>query len=1760
MNHNVRLNSKENHLAFIAGGGEMGERTRAYDWSNTAIGPVAEWPQSLKIAVRIMLESRYAMWLGWGPDFTFFYNDAYARMTLGPKHPWALGRSAREVWSEIWHDIGPRAESVVRTGEATWDEGLLLFLERQGFPEETYHTFSYSPLPDDHGDVGGMLCVVTEDTERTIGERRLRTLRELAARTNEDAKSAEEACLTAVLTLAENQQDLPFVLIYLLDAQAKTARLAGATGLQEETSASPRYIDLASKESQKSSWPLRAVLESCRTEVVTDLGTRFGRMPGGVWPESTERAVVLPMAKPGQARLSGFVVAGTSPRLVFDDGYKGFMELLASQVATTVTNARAYEEERRRAESLAELDRAKTTFFSNVSHEFRTPLALMLGPVEDILASANGEFPAQSRELLEVVHRNALRMQKLVNMLLDFSRIEAGRVQACYEPVDLASLTAELASNFRSACQRAGLELVVNCPPLPEPVYVDVEMWEKIVLNLLSNAFKFTLEGRIEVALRKAERGVVELSVRDTGTGIPANQLPLLFERFHRVEGAKGRTQEGSGIGLALVRELARLNNGDVRVQSELGQGSVFTVTLLLGKAHLPDDRITASRTLASTALGASIYVEEAMRWLPDLQQSESFHKAHSNGERNGMETGCVKSVAAETRPRILLADDNADMRDYIRRLLAGRYAVTAVADGLAARDAVFGNTPDLLLSDVMMPGLDGFGLLKALRADPRTQGLPIILLSARAGEEARVEGLKASADDYLTKPFSAKELLARIDSALEIARLRREALIQQRQLLGEVEEQRNWLRVTLSSIGDAVIATDNAGRVSFLNPVAEMLTGWPQDEARGRSLEEIFVITNEITARPVENPVSKVLHEGRIIGLANHTVLTAKDGTKRPIDDSAAPIRNADGATQGVVLIFRDVTEQKRSEAVLTGQKRVLEQIVQGVSLPDILDALCEIIEGQSPDKIIATVLLLDKERSHLRSVAGRRMPGAYAHAVDGVKIGPCVGSCGTAAYRGESVVVSDIAADPLWTNFRDTALGHGLRACWSTPILSSRGKVLGTFAVYYFRPHHPSGNEFQLVDILTRTAAIAIERLQAEEALREAHTTLRSFYDTSPVMMGVVEVDADKDDILHLTDNAATGRFWGVNPAYLSRRRASELGVPAPILQEWVRHYRESGSMGSPIRFEYPHAISGNTRWLSAIVCCIERLPDGRTRCSYVAEDVTERKQVEETLRKQSERLRLLWEAATVLLTTDNPDAMLRTLFDKIAPHFALDTYFNFLVNESGDGLYLCSCTGIPEDEARKINRLEFGQAVCGTVALRKQPIAATYIQASDEPMVQLVKRYGVRAYACNPLLVDGQLLGTLSFASRSRDTFDADDLEFLGTICRYVTVAYQRLRLVQQLRDQDRRKDEFLATLAHELRNPLAPIRNSLQILKIPRLDTTTLERSREMMERQVHQLVRLVDDLLDVSRVMRGKIELRKEKIELAAVAARAVETVQPLIEAQGHELTVNLPSESLPLDADPIRLAQVIGNLLTNAAKYTEPNGRIWLTAQREGHVAVLSVRDSGIGIAPDMLPHIFELFVQVDHAATRSQGGLGIGLTLVKNLVGMHHGTVEAHSAGLGRGSEFVVRLPLMLQEYGNGIEDVKDEQQPEFAHSARHRLLVVDDNRDAAESLAMLLRLYGHEVRVANDGFTALEIVKEYTPALVFLDIGMPTMDGYEVARRLRQQSSLKNVRLAALTGWGQQEDRRRTAEAGFDHHLVKPPEPAVLESLLANLEISRN
>jgi PAS domain S-box-containing protein len=373
------------------------------------------------------------------------------------------------------------------------------------------------------------------------------------------------------------------------------------------------------------------------------------------------------------------------------------------------------------------------------------------------------------------------------------------------------------------------------------------------------------------------------------------------------------------------------------------------------------------------------------------------------------------------------------------------------------------------------------------------------------------------------------------------------------------------------------------------------------------------------------------------------------------------------------------------------------------------------------------------------------------------------------------------------------------------------------------------------------------------------------------------------------------------------------------------------------------------------------------------------------------------------------------------------------------------------------------------------------------------------------------------------------------------------------LEELRTADRQKNEFLAMLAHELRNPLAPMRNALHIMKMPGADAAIADRSRDMMERQLHHLVRLVDDLLDVSRIISGKIDLRRQPMELTGAVERAIETAHPILEARGHTLQVELPHEPVWLDADLVRLAQVIANLLTNAAKYTEHAGQIRLTVEREGETVVLGVRDPGIGLAPEMLSRIFDVFVQADPSLARSQGGLGIGLTLVKRVVEMHGGTIEVRSAGLGLGSEFVVRLPALALN----ADVLAAETAGPRAHvtdALRRRVLVVDDNVDAADSITSILRLSGYDVRCVYDGLSALDAAGAYLPDVVVLDIGLPGLDGYEVARRLRAQPRFARTPIVAVTGYGQESDRNRARDAGFDAHLTKPVDPAALQAFIAS------
>jgi signal transduction histidine kinase len=427
-------------------------------------------------------------------------------------------------------------------------------------------------------------------------------------------------------------------------------------------------------------------------------------------------------------------------------------------------------------------------------------------------------------------------------------------------------------------------------------------------------------------------------------------------------------------------------------------------------------------------------------------------------------------------------------------------------------------------------------------------------------------------------------------------------------------------------------------------------------------------------------------------------------------------------------------------------------------------------------------------------------------------------------------------------------------------------------------------------------------------------------------------------------------------------------------------------------------------------------------------------------------------------------------------------------------------------------------------------------------------------MRGWLAAPLVGrDGRNLGLIQLSDKCDGEFTAEDEAVLVQLAQMASVAIENARLVKDLVDADRRKDEFLATLAHELRNPLAPIRNALQIMRLAGGGGAAVEKARPMMERQLDQMVRLVDDLLDVSRISRGKLELRKARLDLAAVMTSAVEASRPLIEEMGHDLEIALPARPVAVEADFTRLAQVFITLLNNAAKYSDRGGRIRLAAERHGDEVRVSVRDTGIGIAADQLPRLFEMFSQVGSALERSQGGLGIGLSLVKRLVEMHGGRIEARSEGLGRGSEFVVRLPVDAEQPGGQAEEGRREKGCEPKGALR--ILVVDDNRDGADSLSGLLAALGNDTCTAYDGAEAVAAAGEFRPDVILLDIGLPKLNGYEACRRIRQLPGGSGVVLIAQTGWGQEEDRQRTREAGFDRHLVKPVDPEELMQLLAGL-----
>lgn len=1004
--------------AAFEAGGEMGRRLRDMDWSASPIGHPASWPASLANAVSMMLASKAQIVMFWGDEQLAFYNDAY-RPTIGAKHPQALAQPARRHWAELWDVLGPLLAGVRESGQAFSGTDHPFVLDRYGFLEETYFDVSYDPIRIEDGSVGGIFCIVTETTGRVINERRLRALADLGAGLT-GLTGDRELAQQAAEVFARHTADVPFALVYLTDAMSDGDVLAASGNVR------PDQLLIAPGAARPAS--LAGVLAGGAP--VSAPGTDYlTEVPDGAAAD----VLVLPLTAATEP--AGALVVGVSTRLVLTDDYRTFFDLTAAQISNALATQRAYEQERARSAELAALDQAKTNFFANVSHEFRTPLTLILGPLEDALGDP--DLPGRFEQPLVVMHRNSLRLLKLVNTVLDFSRLETGRLRAFYQPTDLADYTAGLASTFRSATERAGLDLVVECPPLPAPVFVDRDMWEKIVLNLLSNALKFTFDGEITVRVRAVD-GAAQLEVADTGVGIDTEDLPKIFDRFHRVNGTRSRTHEGTGIGLALVRELAELHGGTAAVRSEVGRGSVFAVTVPLGAGHLPADRVAPGEVSATRSDATWLYLEETARWGYD--------------EPAGAYPPVAVDAPRQSGGRVLVADDNADLREHVTRLLAPHWEVVTAPDGLAAFEAAVRSPFDLVLTDVMMPRLDGVGLVKRLRAEPATRHVPIVVLSARAGAGDAVQGLAAGADDYLVKPFSGQELVARVRSNVELGQLRGQIIARLRALADAavaINTARTTTEVLRAAAQHALILMD-AGRA-----VASVPGGRYEADGGGRSPEDESMAValagvageplGELRVWPLEDGSSEaeqaaLAQLGRLVGVrlenarlyeAEHRIATTLQHSLLPeslpqLPGAILASRYLPGTADvevggdwydaiavpdgGLALVIGDVVGKGVPAAAVMGQLRnaLRAYLLEGYDPGEALTRLNRLV-ASAGRRSFATVscLIFDPPSGRLRfASAGHPAPltvtadGEVNHLFDRA-LGPPVGALPSAGYE---------------------------------------------------------------------------------------------------------------------------------------------------------------------------------------------------------------------------------------------------------------------------------------------------------------------------------------------------------------------------------------------------------------------------------------------------------------------------------------------------------------------------------------------------------------------------------------------------------------------------------------------------------------------------------------------------------------------------------------------------------------------------------------
>jgi len=1081
-------NEQEARQALFAGPGAAREALRAVEWETTALGRVLAWPSALKAVVASMLGSGFATCIAWGPAFSQLYNDAWIGV-LGRKHPGAASAPSHVTWQELWPSFAGTYRRVLETSQTSYMEDLLVELTRPGQPEEAYFTLSCSPLVDDAGAVQGVMTIAAETTQRVLAQRRLVALRALTSAMS-GAGTVTEACQRAEQQLAELARDLPFVLLYRVDVSGQLATLAAASGVAAGSATAPYSIDLMPI---PGIWPIGRVVREGHALRIDDLAARVPAFHAGTWPEPPASAMLLPVRVESDP-LGAVLVVGLSPRIAFDRAYEDFVEQLAQQFGASLTDARLRESARERLNRMAELDRAKTEFFSNVSHEFRTPLALILAPLEDVRVRAAASVELQWE--VDVAARNAKRLLNLVDTLLDFSQIEAGRLRAHFELLDLAALTRDIASLFRSAVERVGLEFHVECPPLSTLVTVDRQMWEQIVSNLLANALKHTFEGAITVRLLDIGQHV-ELTVSDTGVGIPGAELANVFQRFHRVRGTRARTDEGVGIGLAMVQELVDLHHGRVRARSKPGQGSAFTVWLSRRVAGAFSRQQPAQRAVRNVALQLA---EEADRWTAPSPEP-------SMAEVEESVLGPPKSEVPARVPDacVLVVDDNADMREYLARTLGLYWNIIVASDGEEALALARQHRPDLVLTDVMMPGLDGFGLLRQLRGDDELKATAVVLVTARAHEESAIEGLLAGADDYVAKPFSSRELVARIGAQLELARVRRHG------------ERR--VRELLALMPVAVYACDRDGHFEIVNRRAIELWGAePAREDRAWALRggpEVLRPDGSPLA-PEAAPMAAVLASGEPV-IDEELVVVRAGGDRRDLLVNIRPLHDADGALVGAVSAFLDVSERKRAERALHTMNEELEVRVaertaalaasEAALAADLRDTLLLHRVSAQPDgenemqslyldildTAIAlmqadagTVQILDEETGDLVILAQRNLEAVAPHFL---RVPAGSGTpCGVALARGVRVFLdfdNPTAPDPHDSN--GIHLRGGLRSAQSTPLVTRRGVPIGMFSTHWHDHYRPGERELRYLDLLARQAADLIERQQALERLQE-------------------------------------------------------------------------------------------------------------------------------------------------------------------------------------------------------------------------------------------------------------------------------------------------------------------------------------------------------------------------------------------------------------------------------------------------------------------------------------------------------------------------------------------------------------------------------------------------------------------------------------------------------------------------------------------------